>query len=154
MKRRISSKYTPLVKLLPVPLIAGGVVLILMSILHHTLPLFPDGVTVLVFTLAALAFFSWYSSRLKFVSLDDDKLYVSGWLKGGAIPVSEVEKLHYSGGVGLVFVRLKSPSAFGYTIAFKPTFGAGILAALGSRSVVEELRELAEKASTHSESGT
>ena len=136
-------------KLLPVPLIAGVVVLILMSILHHTLTLFPDGVTVLVFTLAALAFFSWYSSRLKFVSLDDDNLYVFGLVKGGAIPVSEVEEVQFSRGVGLVFVRLKSRSDFGYTFAFMPTLGAGILAMLGSCAVVEELRDLAKKTATH-----
>jgi hypothetical protein len=149
MNRRISSMYTLIMKLLPVPLIAGVVVLILMSIVYDTVTLFPDGVMVLAFSLAALGFFSWYSSRLKFVSLDDDNLYVSGLFKVVAIPVSEVETVHYSGGVGLVMVRLKSPSPFGNTIAFMPTLGAGILAMLGSRSVVEELRDLAKKESTH-----
>ena len=136
-------------KLLPVPLIAGVVVLILMSILHRTLQLFPAGVTVSAITLAALGFFSWYSSGLKFVGLDDGNLYVSGLLKGGAIPISEVKEVRYSGALGLVFVRLKSVSAFGSTIAFMPKLGAGILAMSGSRSVVEELRDLAKKSSTH-----
>jgi hypothetical protein len=125
------------------------VVLILMSIVYGTLTLFPEGVMVLAFPLAALGFFTWYSSRLKFVSLDEDNLYVSGLFKVAPIPVSEVEKVHYSGGFGLVMVRLKSPSPFGNTIAFMPTLGAGILAMMGSRSVVEELRDLAKKASTH-----
>jgi hypothetical protein len=48
----------------------------------------------------------------------------------------------------LVLVRLKSQSEFGCTIAFMPTLGAGILTTLGSESVVEELRDLAKKAST------
>jgi hypothetical protein len=149
MKRRISSLYTLIMKLLPVPLIAGVVVLILVSIAYDTLRLLPDGLMALAFPLAALGFFSWYSVRLKFVGLDDESLYVSGLLKGTVIPISEVEEVHYSGGVGLVFVSLKSPSVFGNTIAFMPTLGAGILAMLGSRSVVEELRDLAKKASTH-----
>ena len=131
------------------PLIAGVVVLILVSIAYGTLAVFPDGLMALAFPLAALGFFSWYSGRLKFVELDDENLYVSGFLKGAVIPLSEVEDVHYSGGVGLVFVRLESPSALGSTIAFMPKLGAGFLALLGSRSVVEELRDLAKKASTH-----
>jgi hypothetical protein len=154
MRRRISSSWTPLMKLLTVPVIAVVVVLILTSMLRHSLTLFPDGVTGLAFTLAALGFFLWYSSRLKFVSLDHDHLYVSGLLKRCAIPISDMDGVHYSGSVGLVFIRLKSPSEFGYTIAFMPTLGAGILAKLGSRSVVEELRDLATKATTRSESPT
>jgi hypothetical protein len=149
MKRRISSMYSPIMKLLPVPLCAGVVILILMSILHGTLQLFPDGVTMLAITLAALGFFSWYSSRLKFVGLDDGNLYVSGLLKSAAISISEVDEAHYSRSLGLVFVRLKAPSAFGSSIAFMPKLGAGMLAMSGSRSVVEELRDLAKKASTH-----
>jgi hypothetical protein len=148
MKRRISSMYTLIMKLLPMPLIAGVVVLILVSIAYDTLRLLPDGLMALVFPLAALGFFSWYSGRLKFVDLDDENLYVSGLLKRAVIPISEVEEVHYSGAVGLVFVRLKSSSEFGYTIAFMPTLGAGILAMFGSRSVVDELRDLAKKAST------
>jgi hypothetical protein len=143
--------YTLVMKLLPVPTIAAVVVLILVSILYRTLTLVPDGVTLLAFTLAALVFFWWYARRLKFVSLDDDNLHVSDLLKGSAIPISEVENVYYSPGVGLVVVRLKSVSAFGSTIAFMPTLGAGILMMLGSSSIVEELRGLAKKASSHAE---
>jgi hypothetical protein len=143
--------YTPFMKIVPVPFIAGATVLILVAILSDTRPLFPDGVTMLGITLAGLAFFSWYSSRLKFVNVDNDNLYVSGWLKGSAIPLSEVNDVYYSAGVGLVFVRLKSPSTFGHTIAFMPTLGSLILSTLGSHSVVEELRGLAKKASTSSQ---
>lgn len=142
--------YTLVMKLLPVPLIAAVVVLILVSILYRTLTLVPDGVTLLAFTLVALVFFWWYARRLKFVSLDDDSLHVSDLLKGSAIPISEVENVYYSG-VGLVVVRLKSASAFGSKIAFMPTLGAGIHMMLGSSSIVEELRGLAKKASSHAE---
>jgi hypothetical protein len=143
MKRRISSLYTPLMKILPVPLITGVLVLIVISLLRHTLPVFPDGLIVLTIVLAALAFFSWHSSRLKFVHMDDDNLYVSGWLTVSTIPLSEVEYVYYHGGGGMVVVRLKSESYFGQTIAFMPTWGLYNK----SHPIVDELRELATKTS-------
>ena len=135
-------------KLLPVPLISGVILLILLSIVHDTLKLLPDGLIVLGFTLAALGFFLWYSSRLKFVSHDGQNLYVSGLLKGIEVPISEVQEVRHSGPIGLVLVRLKSPSIFGNTIAFMPTLGASLLAMFHSRSVAEELRELVIKAAS------
>jgi hypothetical protein len=153
MIRRISSLYTPLMQFLPVPLLSAVIVLALFSIRGQTLPLFPDGVTVLGMALAAVAFFGWYSSRLWFVGVDKDTLYVSGWLKRSTMPLSEIEDVYYSG-VGLVHIRLKTRSAAGRTIAFIPTMGAGLLLTLGSRSIVEELRELANKASAPSGDAT
>ena len=141
-------------KLLPVPLLSAVIVLALLSIRGQSLPLFPGGVTVLGMALAALACFGWYSSRLRFVGVDTDTLYVSGWLKRSTIPLSEIEDVYYSGSAGLVYVRLKNLSVFGRTIAFMPTLGAGLLLTLGSRSIVEELRELATKASATSRNAT
>lgn len=138
-------------KMLPVTLLVGAVVLTLLGIGSRTLTLIPDGVMLLAFILTALVFFLWYARRLKFVRLNDQELYISDFFKRGAIPISEVQSVNYSGVIGLVVVRLKSPSVFGSTIAFMPTFGAGILAASGSRSIVEELRDLAKKASSNSE---
>ncbi len=124
--------------------------LIVMGMIARTLA-YPDGGILLALTLAALIFFSWLSIRLKFVRVDHNTLYVLGWFKRSAIPLTEIEQVHYSGGVGLVFVRLKSASDFGRTIAFMPTFGARTLSMLGSRSIAEELRDLAKSASTDSE---
>ncbi|HKR60506.1 MAG TPA: hypothetical protein VJS64_12295 [Pyrinomonadaceae bacterium] len=123
--------------------------LMLISILGQTLKLFPDGVMLLAFGLVVLIYFSWYSIRIKFVRLDNHTLYVFGWFKVIAIPLSEVAHAYYSG-VGLVFVRLRTPSDFGSTIAFMPTFGASILSILGSPSIAEELRDLAKQASADS----
>ena len=95
-------------KLLPVPLLSAVIVLALLSIRGQSLPLFPGGVTVLGMALAALACFGWYSSRLRFVGVDTDTLYVSGWLKRSTIPVSEIGDVYYSGSAGLVYVRLKT----------------------------------------------
>jgi tellurite resistance protein TehA-like permease len=151
MNRRVSSTYTLLMKLLPMPLMVAAVVLTLIGIGSRTLTLFPDGVILLALILSALVFFLWYARHLKFVSLNDQELYISDLFKRGTIPISEVQNVYYSGVVGLVVVRLKSPTVFGSTITFMPTFGAGLLAALGSRSIVEELRDLAKKASSNSE---
>jgi hypothetical protein len=149
MRRRIYSLYTPLMKVIIVPIVGPVVVLILVSILNGSLPLFPDGAIVTVLSLAVLGFFAWHFGRMKSVDVDDDNLYVATWFKGVAIPLSQVEYVYYSPIVGLVFVHLKSPSQFGSTIAFMPTLGAGLLSMLGSRSIAEELRDLAKKASTH-----
>ena len=145
--QRISSHYTGIMKLIPVPLISAAVVFAALGIAGRTLPLFPDGALVLTFTLAALAFFTWHSYRLKFVTMDNDKLYVSGWFKHSAIPLSSVENIYYSAGVGLVFVRLKAPSVFGSTITFMPTLDSAIRSALKSPSIVDELKGLVKNAS-------
>ena len=121
MTRRVSSLYTPVMKLVPVPAIAGAVVLILIGIIGGGIPLFPDGTLVLLFVLTALAFFFWHSRRLKFVRINNETLYVAGWFKRTEIPLSEVDCVFYSAVVGVVNVRLKSPSCFGTTISFSPT---------------------------------
>src|SRR5713101_1197925 len=106
MTRRISSLYTPLMKILPVPMIAGAIVIILIGIIGGGIPLFPDGALALLFTLTTLVFFFWHSRRLKFVRVDHETLYVAGWFKCTEIPLSEVEYVFYSALVGLVNVRL------------------------------------------------
>jgi uncharacterized membrane protein YbaN (DUF454 family) len=140
----------------PNPALSFGLTAMLMlvaalGIAGRTLPLFPDGVIVLTFTLAALAFFAWHSYRLKFVAVDDGHLYVSGWFKHIAIPLSNIQSVDYFLGVRffakLIVVRLKSPSTLGATIYFMPTVGATIRASLNSPSVVDDLRRLVEHAS-------
>jgi len=150
MTRRISSLYTLVMKLVPVPVIVGAVVLVLIGIIGGGIPLFPDGSLVLLVLLPVLGFFFWHSWRLKFVGVDNENLYVSSCFKRTEIPLSEVDYISSSDVVGLVNVRLKSPSCFGSMISFRPTMGNTILSALGSPSVVDELRDLVTKASAHS----
>jgi|SRR5215813_5840142 len=145
--QRISSFYTGIMKLLPVPLMSLANIFAAVGIADHSLPLFPDGLTVLAFTVVALVFFAWHSYRLKFVAVDNDHLYVSGWFKHRAIPLSNVEQIYYSPGIGMVFIGLKSPSAFGRRIAFMPTIGSALRVVLKSPSVVDELRNLVAQAS-------
>jgi hypothetical protein len=149
--QRISSLYTGVMKLLPVPMLSLAAIFAIIGIADRSLPLFPDGLIVLTFTLAALAFFAWHSYQLKFVGVDTDHLYVSGWLKHAAVPLSNIENVDYFLGIRflakLIVVRLKSPTPFGATIYFMPTVGATIRASLNSPSVVDHLRRLVEHAS-------
>jgi hypothetical protein len=149
--QRVSSLYTGIMKILPVPLVAMATVFALLGIADHTLPAFPDGILVLTMTLGFLGCFLWGAYRLKFVAVDDNYLYVSGWLKHIAIPLSNIESIDYFLGIKfmarLIVVRLKSASEFGQTIYFMPTVGAAIRATLNAPSVVEELRQLVDKAS-------
>ena len=111
---------------------------------------FSNGLFFLLMLLAAIAFFAWHSTRMKFANVDSDNLYVSGLFKSTTIPLTDIQYVHYSPGVGLVIVRLKSPSAFGSTIAFVPTWGNAMLALFGQRSIVEEWREMVNMAAARS----
>lgn len=149
--QRISSLYTLPMKILPVLITGGSFVPISVSAVIDPTQMFPNGVIILSMLLLALVFFIWYSYRLKFVSVDNDHLYVSGWSKHVAIPLSDIDSVDYFLGVKfqskLIVVRLKTSCAFGATIYFIPTVGATIRASLNSPSVVEDLRSLMEHAS-------
>ena len=149
-RHRIASRRTTIIKLVPPPLLGLALVMVVLSIVNHSLPAFPDGLFAMAVTLSALAFFSWVSYRLKFVAVDSDYLYVSGWFKEIAIPYSNIEDVNYFLGLKAmpVTVRLKSPSAFGVSIYFIPTVGAAIRARLNVPSVVEDLRHKIRQTST------
>lgn len=94
--------------------------------------------------LAGCAFIYWNSVRLKEVSVDEDFLYVSNYLKEVVIPLSEIEDVTENVWVNIhpVTIRLKSPSEFGDKIVFMPT--ARYFAFFSSHPVVAELKELAK----------
>jgi len=134
-------------KLVPVPIISAMFILLVVSTVVDSATLFPNGPIMLIILVAALAFFAWQSYRIKFVAMDNNQLYVSSMFKHTVVPFSNVDNIYYSAGLGLVFVRLKSPSVFGSTITFMPTLGAVIRSALKSPLIVDELRGLAKQAS-------
>jgi hypothetical protein len=125
---------------------------ILVSAFGGTLRLIPDGLVVLAWAIAALAFFCWYSLRLRFVRVDEENLYVAKWFKEICIPLTEVDTVADMLGTGsLVVIRLKTSSAFGHKIVFIPTLGIfSIVLMLRPHPVVEELRNLITKASCQS----
>jgi len=150
MRRRISSLYTLPMKIIPILFLAGLLILLSVGFYFDRTDFFPNGAFFLLMLLAALVFFAWHSTRMKFVSVDSDNLYASGYFKSMVVPLADIQYVHYSPGIGLVIVQLKSPSAFGSTIAFMPTWANGFLALFGQRSIVEELREMAKDAATRS----
>src|SRR2546423_1019509 len=126
MRRRISSLYTWPMKMLPAPFFVLLAILLGVGFYFDPSELFPDGAIGLLIFMVAMMLFAWHSGRVKFVSVDSDNLYVSGYRKSTVVPLGDIQFVHYSPGVGLVNVRLRSPSAFGSTITFMPTWANGL----------------------------
>jgi hypothetical protein len=89
------------------------------------------------------AFIYWNCIRLKEVSVDENFLYVSNYLKEIAIPLSEIQDVTENVWVNIhpVTIRLNSPSEFGDKIVFMPS--VRFFAFFSSHPVVDELKELA-----------
>jgi hypothetical protein len=54
---------------------------ILLGVFRGTLRLVTDGLVLLAWAIVALAFFCWYSLRLRFVRVDEESLYVAKWFR-------------------------------------------------------------------------
>jgi len=146
MRQRISSLYTLPFKILPVPFFSALIVLLSVGFYFDRSDFFPNGAFFMLMLLAAVVFFLWHSSRLKFVTIDSKNLYASGLFTSAIIPLADIQYVHYSPGLNLVIVR-PTPSSSIRPIAFMPTWANGFLATLGQRSIVDELREMAKNAS-------
>lgn len=85
----------------------------------------------------------WTCIRLKRVSVDDDYLYVSNYLKEISIPLSDIADVTENVWINThpITIHLLSPSAFGDKIVFMPTIR--FFTFFSSHPVVEELKELA-----------
>src|SRR5262249_26223667 len=112
LPRRISSLYTLPMKIIPVLLLSVILVLLSVSLYFDRTDFFPNGAIVLLMLMAGLMLFAWHSARMKFASVDSDNLYVSGFFKSAAIPLTNILFIYFSPGAGLIIVRLKSPSAY------------------------------------------
>ena len=97
----------------------------------------------LVAWIVGCAVIYWTCIRLKEVSVDDNFLYVSNYLKEIAIPLSEIRDVTENKWINLhpVTIHLKSPTEFGDKIVFMPT--VRYFAFFSSHPVVNELKELA-----------
>jgi hypothetical protein len=134
-------------KMFPAPFLALLTILMSVGFYFDPTEFFPDGAMGLLMLLAATLLFAWQAMRMKFVSIDADNLYVAGYSKTAVIPLAAVKYVYYS---GMVIIQLESPSPFGETIAFLPMRGTGFLTFLRSRTIVEELREMAKDAARRS----
>jgi hypothetical protein len=89
------------------------------------------------------AFIYWSCIRLKEVSVDDDFLYVSNYLKEISIPLSQISDVTENIWLNIhpVTIHLKAPSEFGDKIVFMPK--TRFFAFFSSHPVVAELKRLA-----------
>lgn len=89
------------------------------------------------------AFIYWSCIRLKEVSVDDDFLYVSNYLKEISIPLSNIYDVTENVWINIhpVTIHLSSPSEFGDKIIFMPK--TRFFALFSSHPVVKELKVLA-----------
>jgi len=145
MRRSLSSWQTWLMKIffpaVWIPLF-GFVTLMMFMVSPDVADLPPKWIFLLVW-IAASVFICWSCIRLKEVSVDDDFLYVSNYLKEVSIPLSEIYDVTENMWVNIhpVTIHLKSPSEFGDKIVFMPP--TRYFAFFSSHPVVKELKELA-----------
>jgi len=94
------------------------------------------------------AFIYWSCIRLKEVSVDDNFLYVSNYLKEISIPLSKIYDVTENVWLNShpVTIHLTSPSEFGEKIVFMPKIR--FFAFFSSHPVVNELKELARSKHT------
>ena len=94
--------------------------------------------TVLGWTIAS-GYLIWFARRLKFVSIDDDFLYVSKFRKQIQIPLTDIQRVkeNFWASPKLITLTLNQPSEFGTKIVFVPT--SLMFAALRSHPIVQEI---------------
>lgn len=92
--------------------------------------------------LIASVYLIWFARRLKFVSMDESFLYVSGYRKEIQIPLAHVEKVkeNFWARPKLITLTLNHPSEFGEKIVFVPT--SLFFAAVRSHPIVEEFENI------------
>lgn len=137
MKRSISSGSTPFFKFFLSPAIIFFLLFLWINIgsLSDASTFFP----LLVASLAAPVFLMPFI-KLKRIYIDKDFLFVTNFLKGIVIPISEVESVRRVPNSSLVLeINLRHSSEFGKRILFLPRYGE----AHERRSVVEELEKRA-----------
>lgn len=93
----------------------------------------------------ASVYFIWFARRLKFVSVDDDFLYVSQFRKQIQIPLTHIQhvKENFWATPKLITLTLSHPSEFGTEIVFVPT--PLVFAALRSHPVVQEIESAVQR---------
>lgn len=147
MKRQLSSKKTFGLKVIvPVALILNcGIAFfaIFFGSVEHRPPL---GSAILLspifFLIPAVA--CWVARKFKVVSVDDNFLHVSNYVKEISVSLSDIEDITELGWVrsSPVTIHLKTDSAFGRNITFMPKLRG--LNPFAAQTIVGELKELAK----------
>ncbi|CAN5383660.1 hypothetical protein BH10ACI1_BH10ACI1_15450 [soil metagenome] len=146
MKRNISSKWTLPTKIFNF-VVAVFPVVGLVAARHE---LAPDTIPVKLLVVALVAvwslFFLFINYRLKFVSVDENNLYVSRLIREKIIPLSEVEDFRLTT-IGFIWcgIYFKSKTEFGSKIFFMPKLVKEFLSSFQRfHPIVEELKILAK----------
>lgn len=138
MKRKISSGQTFYSKVLGVPIVLAYLFFWLLR----------GGIDLpfLIMMLAIWGISLWSCVKLKRVSIDDDYLYVTNFLKGIVVPLSEIEEVKQNKWYQSKFVKIKlrHPTEFGSEILFMPKGSFYFM--FGKHPVVEEIKDLAREA--------
>jgi hypothetical protein len=102
----------------------------------------PPKFFLLALWISGTAFLYWLCIRLKNVSIDNEFLYVSNYLKEITIPLSNIYFVTENRWVNIhpVTIHLRSPSEFGDKITFMPKIR--LFPFFGSHPVVKELKAL------------
>lgn len=105
----------------------------------------PGWILFLLGWITASGYLIWFARRLKFVSIDDDFLYVSQPRKQIQIPLQDIEhvKENFWASPKLITLTLNHPSEFGTKIVFVPTRLA--FAALRSHPIVQEIENAVQR---------
>jgi len=153
MKRNLSSKWTLPAKIFN--FVAAILPLVALPAAYRELA--ADTLPIKVFVVSLIAiwslFFLWINYRLKFVSADENNLYVSRLWQENIISMEEVEDIRLTT-IGFVWVGVyfKSKTAFGKKIFFMPTIVKSFLSSFQRyHPIVEELKNLANTAALSKE---
>jgi hypothetical protein len=139
MRRVISSSYTIVFKLLVPLMLVSLSILLVFSLFAYTPNLPSNALIGTLLLVVATTFFCWWGARLKRVSVDDENLYASNWIKEISIPISEIVAVDALPGGGLVTIRLKARSEFGRNILFLAKWQPLLFS---SHPILDELRQL------------
>lgn len=145
MKQNISSKWTLPTKIFNFLLAVFPLVPTIAAYRELAAEGLPTIILVVSLVLIWTLFFLWINRRLKFVSVDENNLYVSPLLREKTIPLSEIEDISLTT-IGFVWVRVrfKSETAFGKQIFFMPKLVKAFLSSFQRyHPVVEELKNMA-----------
>lgn len=94
-------------------------------------------------TLLGSAFIYWGCVRLKKVSLSDDSLIISNYLRSERVPLTELSKVTENVWINIhpVTLHFRNPTAFGSRVVFMPTVRA--FGFFSNHPIVRELRDAA-----------
>ena len=142
MRRRLSSYQTVFMKIVLPGLWVGGVGILVLMSFFNSFSGAPPKLTFLIIWIGGSVFVCWTNVSLKDVSVDENFLYVSNYLKEIAIPLSDIYDVTENRWINFhpVTIHLGSPSEFGHKIVFMPRTRFWIYS---PHPVVAELKRLA-----------